>query len=125
LQEVKRKKKSLRVRLVEALDKAFNAWIIKRDAVLYPGCTLCGIKGVKLYCAHLISSSKYATRWHPGNAYSQCCGCNLRHEFHPQYYTAWWIKKHGEHAYHELVALSNVPPKHKTKDLEALIEMFK
>lgn len=120
---MKRKKKSLIVRLVEELDAIVKAKMFERDRKEWgKACGLCGRSDLRLDWNHLISASKYSVRWNPLNIYALCYACNMRHEFHPHYYTAWWLKRHGAEAYQALVAWSNIPAKFKSKDLKAMIE---
>lgn len=122
----KRKKKSLIVRLVEEMDAIAKAQMFARDRKEWGNkCGLCGRSDLRLDWNHLISKTKYSVRWNPINIYAFCIGCNMRHEFNPQYYTAWWLKRHGAEAYQALVAWSNIPAKFKSKDLKAMIEKAK
>jgi len=120
----KRQKARSRKALVKAADAAFSLHIRARDAEPFGGrCSLCQQAPIE-DCAHLISRGKHSVRWDPRNAMGQCRGCNLRHEYHPQYYTAWWIKRHGEEAYQALVRDSNQIAKYSRADLEEIIAKF-
>lgn len=120
-----KKKKSLVARLVKELDDKCKALILSRDRKEFgTRCSLCEEDNHGLMWCHLISATKYATRWDPINIYAQCRGCNFRHEFHPQYYTAWWINRHGEEAYQALVRKSSQPANYKSKDLKLILEAF-
>lgn len=121
----KRKKKSPIVRLVEELDSIIKGCMFVRDRREWGNkCGLCG-KVAPLQWNHLVSASKYSTRWNMLNIHAFCRGCNMRHEHHPQYYTVWWIKRYGAEAYAELVEKSNQPANFKSKDLKRMIEQAK
>lgn len=122
--KVRRKRKSARKALVAKLDRAFSVWVRTRDAVTFGGkCSLCQARPIE-EAAHLISRGKHSVRWDPANAYAQCRGCNLRHEYHPAYYTNWWVNRHGIAAYNDLFRRSNEIAKFSREDLEAMIAKF-
>jgi hypothetical protein len=119
------KKKSAAVQLVEEIDAVVRAKVMARDRAEFGDkCCLCGGQGNLQWC-HLISASKYSVRWHPLNSYTQCRGCNIRHEYHPQYYTAWWIARHGEEKYQELATVSSVPADFNVAQLRTILEGVK
>lgn len=119
------KKKSATALLVEEIDAVVRGKVLARDRAEFGSkCCLCGEGGNLQWC-HLISASKYSVRWHPLNSYTQCRGCNLRHEFHPQYYTAWWISRHGEQKYQELVTVSSIPANFNTTQLRVILAAVK
>lgn len=120
-----KKTKSAWKKLVKEADDTFSEWIRNRDENEFgQGCSLCRFQ--KATCAaHLISRAKYSVRWDPLNVYAQCIGCNIRHEFHPQYYTTWWIARHGVEAYQDLFRRSNQIVKRSRQDMEDIIDRFK
>jgi nitrate/TMAO reductase-like tetraheme cytochrome c subunit len=117
--------KSVRKKLVAELDRVFSLWIRARDHEEFGGiCSLCHSQKA-IQCAHLISRSKHSVRWDPRNAYAQCAGCNVRHEFHSQYYTSWWVARHGVESYQQLFRDSNKIAKFSRQDLEDMIQRYK
>lgn len=119
----KRVKKIPIKKLILAIDDAFKAKIFARDVSEFgPSvCPLCQKPSDFFQWNHLISAAKYSVRWNPLNVYRLCRGCNIRNEFHPQYFTAWWLKRHGEAVYHALVMASNQVADYKRKDYERIL----
>ena len=108
-----------RKKLVKKLDTVFSLYIRDRDKK----CCTCG--SVKnLTCGHLITRSKYSTRWNERNAFAQCKSCNFRHEYQPEIMTSWYIKKFGAEQYQSLVRLSNEVAKFSNTDLEMTISEY-
>ncbi len=87
-------------------------------------CVVCGTKE-NLTCGHLITRSKYATRWEEMNCWPQCAGCNYRHEFDPHPFTSWFIDWCGLPAYNTLVKQSNDFRRRSDKELKELLEKLK
>jgi 5-methylcytosine-specific restriction endonuclease McrA len=112
-----RKPLSERKQLVKALDTLFSLVIRLRDGK----CVLCW-KVVGLTCGHLITRSKYVVRWDEDNAFGQCMGCNLSHEYNPHPFTLWYIKKFGKDKYEQLVKKSNKSKKFSDTELRALLQ---
>lgn len=122
----KRKKKPSIKSLIKTMDEQFKEKIFTRDIKEFGSkCSLCLADGVRLIWCHLISARKYSVRWAHRNVYAQCNSCNIRHEHYPEYYTAWWVRRHGEEAYQELVRESMVPANYKRKDYEQMIGAIK
>lgn len=122
----KRKKKPLIVRLALELDGLVKTRIYERDLKEFGDkCSLCGNPTKKRQWSHLISGRKHSVRWNPINIFSQCRGCNIRHEHYPEYYTAWWIRRYGEANYQDLVRLSQSGIKWRSMDLRLMIEARK
>lgn len=120
-----RKSKSVRKNLVAQADKYFSAWVRERDRVEFGDhCSLCQ-RNLATCAAHLISRTKHSVRWDPLNVYAQCAPCNFRHEHHSQYYTSWWVARHGVEAYQELFRKSNKIAKFSRQDLEDMIQRYK
>ena len=86
-------------------------------------CVICGAKE-KLTQGHLISTKRAATRYDWQNVFCQCASCNFIHQFKPDIFTAWFIRKYGGSAYVELVERSSKAHKFTTEELEALEEHF-
>lgn len=81
--------------------------------------TCSGAKGDPVIeCGHLITRSKYATRWDIRNVRPQCPSCNLEHEHNPHTYSAKYVKENGLDAYEELIAESWNSQKITVLDLE-------
>ena len=49
----------------------------------------------------------------------------MRHEFQPEIFTDWWISKHGEEEYHEMVRLSNQNTKLTTAEIREIGDYYK
>ena len=113
------RKKSPRKKAVERLDKAFSRYVRQRDKE----CVLCRSKE-NLQCGHLITRSKYSTRWHILNGFCQCRSCNFLHESQPERFTAWFLRVFGKKAYEALVKESNQIRKFSTEELIAMAEEY-
>ena len=109
----------MRKKLIKKLDTVFSIFIRKRDKK----CVICGTKE-RLTNGHLITRSKYSVRWSVVNCHCQCIGCNMLHEYQPERFTLWFIKKFGESVYTKLVLDSNKIRKFSNSDLETLIEQY-
>jgi 5-methylcytosine-specific restriction endonuclease McrA len=110
--------KTERQKAVAYADKMFSLFIRKRDKKCY-----CGKPTQQ--CGHLISRASYSTRWDEMNANGSCSGCNMAHEYRPEDFTNWWIKKHGTKAYDMLVAKGHSVFKISNSDLYLLGDEFK
>ena len=94
--------KNPKKKLIKQLDAAFKKILY----ATHPNkCITCGAKE-NLSWSHLITSSKYATRWNMKNVHIQCLSCNFRHEHYPEYYTNWFLRKYGQEEYKKLVKKS-------------------
>ena len=82
--------KSDRQKAVAYADKWMSQYIRLRDK----RCYICGSRE-NLQCGHLITRSKYSTRWDESNCRAQCRSCNLRHEYQPEIFTSLWIQENG------------------------------
>ena len=112
--------KSARQKAVKYTDDWMSRYIRRRDG----RCVQCG-KTEGLTNGHLITRKKYATRWLEKNCYCQCRGCNMMHAHQPEIFTDWWISKHGEEEYHEMVRLSNQNTKLTTAEIRELGDYYK
>lgn len=108
-----------RKKLISKLDKVFSEYIRKRDK----RCITCG-HTEQLTNSHLITRSKYSVRWSELNCHCQCRGCNMLHEFQPEHYTNWFIKKYGLKKYQNLILESNQTKKFTDTELEGLIKKY-
>jgi hypothetical protein len=123
----KRKKKPLFARLVAQLDEACKSALFMRDIDEFGNkCPLCEniFLPKNFQWNHLISQKKQSVKWDLRNLYRLCRGCNMRHEYYPEYFTSWWLKRHGEEAYQALVRKSAVPAKFKSSDLRRMLLEF-
>lgn len=112
----KRKQKSARRKLVEALDSIVSLIVRARDKQ----CVLCGTRE-RLTCGHLFSRTNHSTRWSLLNCHTQCVGCNMRHEHDPYPYTEWFRRKFGDEAYHALYQEFHKPVKFSDMELKAML----
>jgi len=108
-----KKKISERKRLVKQLDQVVREIVMKREA----SCVTCG-KTTSLQCGHLITRSRYGTRWDLMNCHVQCSGCNFRHEFQPEIYTSWFLLRYGEDKYQDLCHRAEAQGKYTIDELE-------
>lgn len=69
---------------------------------------------------HIISRAKVAVRWDLFNVHKQDANDNLLHEFYPEIYTDWFIRRFGPKRYEEMVDESRVITKYSMDDLETL-----
>lgn len=116
----KRVKKPSLPKLMKKADKVFSEWIRNRDN---HQCVVCGSTYI-VQNGHLIARGKKATRFDEKNCNAQCSSCNYKHNFEPQHYTSWFIKKYGEQEYLNLVELSKTIKKFNRYELEELIEKY-
>ena len=112
-------RKPTRKGLVHKLDIVFSQYIRKRDK----RCVVCG-KRDSLTCGHLFSRIAYSTRWDEGNAFGQCAGCNLRHEYDAYPFTRWFISKFSQDRWDDLHHKYSTIRKFTNHELEALIIHF-
>lgn len=117
---LKRVKTTTTAQLKREADKLMSEYVRKRDKK----CITCHTR-VRLTCSHLITCSKNSVRWDELNCHCQCYGCNMRHEYYPEYYTAWYITNYGSSAYEELCARSQTRVKVNKGYLEGVISEIK
>lgn len=118
----KPKRKPSRRGKVKRLDNAFSLYIRNRDNWT---CQTCGSRDkLRLQCGHLFSRKNYATRWDEANAYCQCAGCNLRHEYDPGPLTMRYFRDHTEAEYEALHAKFSTSTKLRDADLDAMIRSY-
>jgi len=119
---MKRKKRTDRAKIVDALDREVSRIIRARGR-----CVCCG-GSQNMTNGHLFTRTDYSTRWditEDGNCQPQCVGCNLRHEHDSYPYTAWYIAKFGLEQYHELHRRHKAVRIIKTFELEELLTTLK
>ena len=102
-----------RKKLIKDLDVLVSLIVRARDK----RCVCCGSME-RLTDGHLITRNCKIIRWDLTNNNCQCASCNFTHEFRPERYTEWWIKKYGLDAYEELVAQSKLTKKWTIEELE-------
>lgn len=113
-------KKPSRKTLVKKADSIFSKYIKERDQ----RCVNCGATS-NLQCGHLFTRTNYSTRWDEINAYCQCAGCNMRHEYDAYPLTRFFITKYGIDSYDKLHQKHKiVGKKWHNSDLEELIENY-
>lgn len=113
-------KKPNRKLLVKKADKAFGDYIKARD----PYCVVCGTTE-NPQCGHLFTRMYYSTRWNENNAFKQCCGCNLRHEYDAYPFTKYFLDRFGVAGYDELHRTAKSIHKISNGGLELIIETYK
>ena len=109
--------KNPRKLLIKKADSLLSRYIIRRDGQ----CVTCGSSS-QLTNGHLISRVCFALRWDLRNCNCQCVGCNLRHEYRPEIYTQWFIRKYGVEEYEKMVQKSYQIEKVNIPYLNSLIE---
>lgn len=118
-----RRKKLVRLtpypKLLKQADAVFSLWIRKRDG----RCVCCG-STENAQAGHLIRRGKHSVRFEESNVNRQCKRCNYLHEFHPQVYTAWYIRKYGAAHYIDLVEMSMKVRKIPRSELEDIIRKY-
>lgn len=118
---VKKKKGLNRVRktplakLKRELDKLMSTYVIMRDKK----CVVCG-STERLTCGHLITRGKETIRWDFLNCACQCWGCNYKHEFYPEEYTNWFIKRYGASTYDNLVSRGHTVAHNRRSEYESI-----
>ena len=75
----------------EMADYIFSAYIREKE----PWCACCGRRD-SLTCGHLFSRIFISLRWDEDNAATQCAGCNMKHEHHPELYRRIMVTRLGE-----------------------------
>ena len=117
-----------RKKIEKRLDKFLREIVIVRDG---GRCIICGAygEGVILQCGHLITRNCKSVKYDFKNVACSCRSCNFRHEYYPQYYFNWFIKKYGVKGLEELTIKSKQTKKFMISELEdleiALIERLK
>jgi len=113
----KRRKTTERKKLIKQLDQAVREIVFQDDPHV---CVTCG-KTSNLQLGHLITRSRYGTRWDLMNCHIQCSGCNFRHEFQPEIYTQWFIMNYNTKEYIELCRRANTQGKYTIDELETML----
>jgi hypothetical protein len=115
-----------RQKAIKAADAAFSLYIRRRDGFI---CFTCGHTGREadgvMQCGHLITRSKYSVRWDEDNAFCQCRGCNMKHEYFPEIFTSRYIHICGIEMYESLVLKSNTPRKYTIGEIRDIAAEYK
>ena len=108
------------------LDKAFSAYIRKRDADEngMGRCITC-YRWAKLECGHFIPRQHIATRWSETNCAGQCSFCNRwQHGAQAEFYVIL-VKMYGEKTVNELMASKHKTMKFTRSQLEEMLERYR
>lgn len=102
------------------LTSLHSKYIRQRDGF----CVVCGIRDT-LECGHIFTRANKSTMYdtHPeGNCHAQCHACNQLHESEPEHFTNWFIRRHGQDAYDELLRRSHLIKQYTLTELEDRID---
>jgi len=120
----KRKKKTARQLIVRDLDQIIREIISLRDGEsvrLQYKSPVVEIKKTNVpQLGHIISRARMSVRWDLRNCHKQDAGDNLMHEFYPEVYITWYIKKFGLENWESLFGDSRLLWKYSIDDLETL-----
>jgi rubredoxin len=113
-----------RSKLKKELIRIFSLYIRERDGYK---CVICGRtrESTVIQNGHLITCSSGSTQFDELNCHCQCRDCNYTHEYHPEIYTSWFIKKYSLEAYDMLCIKSRKSTKFKAADFKIMIELYK
>jgi hypothetical protein len=114
----KKTKQTNRKAAVKQADIWFSRYIRKRDG---NRCVTCGATK-DIQCGHVLSRAHYGTRWDERNAFAQCAGCNILHEYDPWPLINHFIKEYSERDMACLHDTYSTPTKYTTP---AIIEVAK
>jgi hypothetical protein len=112
-------KKASRKSIIRALDCEMSLFVRERDRK----CVLCG-STENLTNGHLFSRVAYSTRWAFDNCFCQCASCNLKHEYTPDVFTLWYIKKYGIKKYEDLAYRFHHTHKYTDSDLSVMLTVI-
>lgn len=113
-----------RKKIIKQLDSVFSKYIRERDNYKCITCAKDSNTSV-IQCGHLFSRVSHSTRWDEKNAYAQCSGCNLAHEYNFEAYRRVWVEKNGEKEYDKLYAKYSNTTKFSDSDLKFLIKYYR
>ena len=105
-------KKTTRQAAVRRADKAASSYVRAKT----PYCEICG-SHENLTNGHVFSRAHYATRWDEENMYTQCVGCNLRHEYDPYPLMNYARKILGDSKFEEMHQRFVQPTKLSTQEI--------
>lgn len=115
----KRKKRTNRQLLERQADVLVREIVLKRDRFCVCPAPKNGHSNV-LQPGHLITRGKKGVRWDLRCVNAQCSSDNMRHEFFPEIYTAWYIREFGTESYQILVKDAEVVEKLSVELLQIL-----
>lgn len=127
----KHKKKTTRQKLVLALDGIIKEIVFERDQSAAPlvyrdlideetGLPV-AMKTDVDHPGHIISRARISVRWDLRNVHRQNAAHNFLHEFYPEVYNQWYIKKFGLQSWNELVNDSKQVSSYSIAELETLL----
>ena len=116
----KKRPKTDRQKAVKHADDWMSKYVRMRDK----RCVLCGATD-RLTAGHLITRAKYSTRWSIWNVFAHCTSCNMKHEYQPEHFTEWYLKRFGVEMYEQLIAWSNKPRKYTNDEIREIGDNFK
>ena len=85
-------------------------------------CQHCG--GIGQHAHHIINRWHKSTRWHIANGCFLCAYCHGLYHKLPDLSKQYFIARHGEGAYNDLVALSNEVWRGNKETVEAILRRF-
>lgn len=113
---------SVRKRIAkQKADAIFSKYIRARDG---NKCVLCGSEYM-VQCGHLIKRGKHAVRYDLLNCHAQCSRCNMLHNYEPDHYINWFIRKFSADMYTDLYEKSLERCSRGLKEYEELIQKYK
>ena len=84
------------------LDRLVSDIVRRRDGYQ---CVVCGSREMP-QCGHVIGRMQMGTRFDLRNCYTQCAGCNIKHNYTPHVYINWFVSKWGWAEWEALCARS-------------------
>jgi len=106
-------------KLLKEADRVFSLYIRNRDK----RCVCCNATE-RLQCGHLIKRGRRSIRFHEKNCNCQCASCNVKHNYYPEFYTNWFIKKYGLCEYEALINQSKEVKKFTVSELQEIIKKY-
>jgi hypothetical protein len=114
MKKIKRIKLIPLPKLIKQTDKLVSEYVRARDKRCVTPSEKCTNV---LQCSHLIKRGKMATRFDLINCNAQCSHHNYLHNYEPEHYTNWFLRKYGDLAYAVLVDKSLVIKKYTRTEL--------
>lgn len=118
---MKRKKKTDRKKIEDALDKAWADYVKRRDK----RCQMCASVSI-LAAHHAFGRVHRATRWDVMNGVTLCWPCHrFRAHGDPSGFSVWFEKHVGQAQYNRLAEAHRGIEKHTKNDLENMLKILK
>lgn len=118
---MKRKKKTDRKKIENALDKAWSGYVRSRDK----SCKLCGSSSI-LAAHHAFGRVHRATRWDVMNGVALCWPCHrFRAHGDPAGFSVWFERHVGSEQYQRLSEAHRIISKHTIEDLKIMLDILK